>query len=58
MSASQVAWAPAIVLAFGTMTGAWLGTRWQLAQGNEFVRRFVLVMVAVSGIQMLISTVW
>ncbi len=56
MSASQVAWAPAIVLAIGTMTGAWLGTRWQLAQGNEFVRRFVLVMVAISGIQMLIST--
>jgi uncharacterized protein len=51
--AGQVAWAPAIVLAFGTIVGAWLGARWQLEKGGAVVRWFVLVMVAVSGVAML-----
>jgi uncharacterized protein len=51
--AGQVAWAPAIVLAIGTVAGAWLGARWQLEKGADVVRWFVLVMVAVSGVAML-----
>lgn len=51
--ADQVAWAPAIVLAIGTVVGAWLGARWQLEKGGAVVRWFVLVMVAVSGVAML-----
>jgi uncharacterized membrane protein YfcA len=51
--AGQVAWTPAIVLAIGTVVGAWLGARWQLEKGGAVVRWFVLVMVAVSGVAML-----
>ncbi|MFO7563722.1 MAG: sulfite exporter TauE/SafE family protein [Enhygromyxa sp.] len=51
--AGQVAWAPAILLAIGTVAGAWLGARWQLQKGSAVVRWFVLVMVAVSGVAML-----
>ncbi len=51
--AGQIAWAPAIVLAIGTVAGAWLGARWQIDKGSAVVRWFVLVMVAVSGVAML-----
>lgn len=51
--AGQVAWAPAIVLALGTVAGAWLGARWQLEKGSAVVRWFVLVMVVASGLAML-----
>lgn len=51
--ADQVAWVPAIVLAIGTVVGAWLGARWQLAKGSAVVRWFVLAMVAISGVAML-----
>lgn len=54
--ADQVAWLPALVVALGTMVGAWIGTRWQLDKGNALVRYFVLVMVAISGVAMLVST--
>lgn len=53
--ADQVAWTPALVLAAATMLGAWVGTRWQLHQGNELVRWFVIATVAVSGAAMLVS---
>ena len=53
MLAGQVAWMPAIVLAIGTMAGAWAGARWQLEKGSAVVRWFVLVMVVVSGFAML-----
>ncbi|HLT38918.1 MAG TPA: TSUP family transporter, partial [Enhygromyxa sp.] len=58
--AEQVAWTPAIVLAIGTVIGAWLGARWQLEKGAAVVRWFVLVMVVVSGLAMLwpIATAW
>ena len=56
--AGQVAWAPAIVLAVGTVVGAWLGARWQLEKGGAVVRWFVLVMVGVSGVAMLWPWVW
>ena len=51
----QIAWIPALVLAGGTMLGAWLGARWQLEKGAEVVRWFVLIAVAVSGVSMLSS---
>ena len=51
--ADQVAWLPAIVLAIGTIVGAWAGARWQLEKGSAVVRWFVLVMVLVSGVAML-----
>ena len=46
---------PAIVLAIGTMVGAWVGARWQLKEGAGLVRWFVLIAVTVSGISMLSS---
>ncbi|HVH97739.1 MAG TPA: sulfite exporter TauE/SafE family protein [Enhygromyxa sp.] len=51
--ADQVAWLPAIVLAIGTVVGAWAGARWQLEKGSAVVRWFVLVMVLISGLAML-----
>lgn len=51
--ADQVAWVPAIVLAIGTIAGAYLGARWQLEKGSAVVRWFVLVMVVISGVAML-----
>jgi uncharacterized membrane protein YfcA len=51
--AEQIAWVPALVLAVGTMAGAWLGAHWQLQKGSAVVRWFVLVMVVISGIAML-----
>lgn len=54
--ADQIAWTPALVLAGATMLGAWVGTRWQLDKGNDLVRWFVIVTVAVSGAAMLVST--
>lgn len=53
--AGQIAWAPAIVLALGTMLGAWLGARWQLEKGASVVRWFVLITVAIAGVSMLYS---
>jgi uncharacterized membrane protein YfcA len=53
--ADQIAWTPALVLAAGTMFGAWAGVRWQLDKGSELVRWFVIVTVAVSGVAMVIS---
>lgn len=53
--AGQIAWLPAIVLAVGTMVGAWVGARWQLEKGAGLVRWFVLIAVTVSGISMLSS---
>lgn len=51
----QIAWIPALVLAGGTMIGAWLGARWQLEKGAAVVRWFVLAAVGVSGLAMLTS---
>ena len=51
--AGQIAWVPAIVLALGTMLGAWLGARWQLEKGSALVRWFVLAAVVVAGLSML-----
>lgn len=53
--AGQIAWIPAIVLAVGTMVGAWIGARWQLKKGAKLVRWFVLVAVTVAGLSMLRS---
>jgi len=53
--AGQIAWTPALVLATGTMIGAWLGARWQLDKGTAVVRWFVLVTVAIAGALMLRS---
>lgn len=53
--AGQIAWVPAIVLAVGTMIGAWIGARWQLKKGTELVRWFVLVAVTIAGLSMLQS---
>lgn len=51
----QVVWTPALVLAAGTMFGAWVGARWQLDKGAAVVRWVVMIMVAISGVLMLRS---
>jgi uncharacterized membrane protein YfcA len=54
-AAGQVAWTPALVLALGTMLGAWLGARWQLEKGASVVRWFVIAMVTIGGVLMVRS---
>jgi uncharacterized membrane protein YfcA len=52
--AGKVAWVEALVLAAGTMCGGWIGTRLQLEHGAALVRWFVLIMVAISGVVMIV----
>ena len=51
--AGEVAWREGAILAMGSMTGGYLGTRWQIRSGAGLVRWFVIVMMGVSGISML-----
>ena len=55
--AGQVAWREGAALAVGSMIGGWLGSRWQLKSGESIVRWFVIVMVAISGVAMVVSSV-
>jgi len=41
----NVDWPRGVALASGSMLGAWLGARWQMAQGVVWVRRFLVVAV-------------
>ncbi len=54
-SHGNIAWREAAVLAVGTMTGGWVGTRWQLKAGATLVRWVVVAMVLVSGVLILIT---
>lgn len=49
----KVAWVEAFVLAAGTTTGGYFGTRLQLKHGAGMVRWFVLIMVSFSGVMMI-----
>lgn len=53
--AGQVMWRDAAVLAFGSMIGAWIGSRWQIRSGAGVVRWFLVVTVVVSGVMMVLS---
>jgi uncharacterized membrane protein YfcA len=52
-TAGKIAWTEAIILAFGTGTGGWIGTRLQLKLGPGAVRWAVLIMVSIAGAFML-----
>ena len=53
-SANQkVNWTAGLVLATGSMVGAWLATRYAADKGAAWVRLFVIVVVAVSAAQLL-----
>lgn len=52
--AGHVAWLEGLLLAAGTMTGGWLGARWQMAQGAGVIRWFIIVTVTVSGLTMVL----
>lgn len=56
--AGQVAWIHGAALAVGAMLGAFIGTRWQLEKGSDVVRYFVLIAVSVSGLTMIIRSLW
>ncbi|MFQ5528197.1 MAG: sulfite exporter TauE/SafE family protein [Thermoanaerobaculia bacterium] len=51
----QVAWLPGITLGLGNMAGAWWATRLATERGVEFVRWFVLAVVAASGVLLLVG---
>jgi uncharacterized protein len=48
-----VNWAAGLVLASGSMTGAWLATRFASGKGAAWVRWFVIVVVVLSAAQLL-----
>jgi uncharacterized protein len=49
----KVNWTVGLVLAAGSMVGAWLATRFASDKGAAWVRMFVIVVVAVSAAQLL-----
>jgi uncharacterized membrane protein YfcA len=49
----KVNWVAGLVLASGSMIGAWLATRFGARRGTVWVRWFVIVVVAVSAAQLL-----
>jgi uncharacterized membrane protein YfcA len=55
VQSGQVVWREGLVLAAGTMLGAWVGTRWQLVAGESLIRWFVLIAVGVSGAALVID---
>lgn len=55
VQSGQVVWREGLVLAAGTMLGAWVGTRWQLVAGESLIRWFVLVAVGVSGAALVVD---
>jgi uncharacterized membrane protein YfcA len=54
----KVDWAAGLVLAAGSMTGAWLATRVASDKGTRWVRRFVIVVVVISAAQLLGVFAW
>lgn len=49
----QVAWLPGLILGAGNMAGAWWATRLATERGVEFVRWFLIAVVAISGVALL-----
>lgn len=49
----NVDWPRGVALASGSMMGAWLGARWQMAQGVVWVRRFLVVAVVGFALRLL-----
>lgn len=56
--AGKVAWIHGAALTLGTVVGAFIGTRWQLEKGSDVVRYFVLTAVTVSGVVMIVRSLW
>jgi len=54
----KVNWAVGLVLAAGSMTGAWLATRFASDKGTRWVRWFVIVVVVISAAQLLGVFTW
>jgi uncharacterized membrane protein YfcA len=52
-SSGQVAWIPGLVLAVGTMLGAWLAARMAVEKGAAWVHRLVVFVVVLSAIYLL-----
>lgn len=49
----QVAWLPGVILAVGSMAGAWLAARMAIQRGARFVRWFLILVVVVSAMDLL-----
>lgn len=49
----QVVWIPGLILAIGTMIGAWLGAKAASEKGANYVHRVLLIVVAVSALKIL-----
>jgi hypothetical protein len=54
----KVNWTAGLVLAAGSMVGAWLATRFASGKGAAWVRWFVIVVVATSAAQLLGVFAW
>lgn len=55
---AQVEWGIGLLLAVGSMIGAWLATRFAADKGAVWVRRFVIVVVLLSAAQLLGVLQW
>ncbi len=51
----QVAWLPGLTLGIGNMAGAWWATRLATERGARFVRWLLLIVVAISGVLLVIG---
>lgn len=51
----QVNWLYGLTLAGGNMTGAWIASRWSVAKGDVWIRRFMIVMVTALAIKLWIG---
>ncbi|MCP4202588.1 MAG: sulfite exporter TauE/SafE family protein [bacterium] len=51
----QVSWLPGLTLGIGNMAGAWWATRLATERGARFVRWLLLIVVAVSGVLLVVG---
>lgn len=49
----QVHWGIGLLVSVGNMIGAWIGSRFAIEKGAEWVRRFLVIVVLVSAAQLL-----
>lgn len=49
----KINWAYGFILAIGNASGAWFGSRWSVKQGDEVVKKALIVMISIIAIKLL-----
>ena len=49
----RVQWRVGLILGLGNMSGAWVGARFAVQRGTEWVRRLLIAIIIVSAAQLL-----